>query len=174
MQALYKYSFTLQAIVRAQEVCESRGGRPGLPVPNKPTVSVDVKQHSTNQQAIVRTSVEVNVHLRAWWICRCANVLYLRDKHCLQTDKLSLTRLCQHRRNISVMPGISCNNDRAHASLYRNKLLFDDQSSIHHTTFPAPYKPRESIKLKYRVELTSLLPASHRSAVHWDLKVDSC
>jgi len=31
--------------VRAQEVCESRGGRPGFPVPNKPTVSVDVKQH---------------------------------------------------------------------------------------------------------------------------------
>ena len=30
---------------RAQEVCESRGGRPGLPVPNKPTVSVDVKQN---------------------------------------------------------------------------------------------------------------------------------
>ena len=28
---------------RAQELCESRGGRPGLPVPNKPTVSVDVK-----------------------------------------------------------------------------------------------------------------------------------
>ena len=26
-------------------VCESRGGRPGLPDPNKPTVSVDVKQH---------------------------------------------------------------------------------------------------------------------------------
>ena len=30
---------------RVQELCESRGGRPGLPVPNKPTVSVDVKQH---------------------------------------------------------------------------------------------------------------------------------
>ena len=28
---------------RAQELCESRGGRPRLPVPNKPTVSVDVK-----------------------------------------------------------------------------------------------------------------------------------
>ena len=39
--------------LRAQELCESRGGRPGLPVPNKPTVSVDVKKkkkknHSTN------------------------------------------------------------------------------------------------------------------------------
>ena len=30
---------------QAQELCESRGGRPGLTVPNKPTVSVDVKQH---------------------------------------------------------------------------------------------------------------------------------
>ena len=38
----------LQAF-RAQELCESRGGRPGLPVPNKPSVSVDVKQRSTNQ-----------------------------------------------------------------------------------------------------------------------------
>ena len=35
--------------LRAQELCESRGGRPGLPVPKKATVSVDVKQHSTNQ-----------------------------------------------------------------------------------------------------------------------------
>ena len=31
----------------AQEPCESRGGRPGLYVPNKPLVSVDVKQHWT-------------------------------------------------------------------------------------------------------------------------------
>ena len=37
-------------VVRAQELCESRGGRPGLPVPNKPTVSVDVKQHWTKTQ----------------------------------------------------------------------------------------------------------------------------
>ena len=29
---------------RAEELCESVGGRPGFPVPNKPTVSVDVKQ----------------------------------------------------------------------------------------------------------------------------------
>ena len=29
--------------LRAQELCESRGGRPGLSVPNKLTVSVDVK-----------------------------------------------------------------------------------------------------------------------------------
>ena len=33
---------------RAQELCESRRGRPGLPpLINKHTVSVDVKQHST-------------------------------------------------------------------------------------------------------------------------------
>ena len=37
---------------RAQELRESRGGRPGLPVPNKPTVSVDVKQHSTNTRQL--------------------------------------------------------------------------------------------------------------------------
>ena len=30
---------------RAQELCENRGGRPGLPVPNKLMVSVDVKRH---------------------------------------------------------------------------------------------------------------------------------
>ena len=33
---------------RAQELCESRGGRPGFPSFNKPTVSVDLKRHSTN------------------------------------------------------------------------------------------------------------------------------
>ena len=33
--------------VRVQELCESRSGRPGLPVPNKPAVSVDVKQQIT-------------------------------------------------------------------------------------------------------------------------------
>ena len=30
---------------RAQELCESRGGRPGLPVLMSFMVSVDVKQH---------------------------------------------------------------------------------------------------------------------------------
>ena len=35
-------------MVRAQELCESRGGRRSwAPVSNKPTVSMDVKQHST-------------------------------------------------------------------------------------------------------------------------------
>ena len=29
----------------AQELCESRGGRPGVSVTDKPTVSVDVKGH---------------------------------------------------------------------------------------------------------------------------------
>ena len=33
---------------RVQELCESRGGRPGLPVPNNPMASVDVKQHFNN------------------------------------------------------------------------------------------------------------------------------
>ena len=38
---------------RARELCESRGGRPGLPsLINKPTVSVDVKQLSTNAAAM--------------------------------------------------------------------------------------------------------------------------
>ena len=34
---------------RAQELCESPGGHSWAPVPNKPTVSVDVKQPSTNR-----------------------------------------------------------------------------------------------------------------------------
>ena len=33
------------AIRSSTELYESRGGRPGLPVPNKPTVPADVKQH---------------------------------------------------------------------------------------------------------------------------------
>ena len=36
---------------RVQELCESRGGRPGLPsLINSPTVSVDVKQHQPMNQ----------------------------------------------------------------------------------------------------------------------------
>jgi len=34
----------------AQELCESRDGPSCAPVPNKPTVSVDVKQHFNQQQ----------------------------------------------------------------------------------------------------------------------------
>ena len=38
-----KQHFKNNAAIRAQELCESRGARPGLPyVPNKPTVSVDI------------------------------------------------------------------------------------------------------------------------------------
>ena len=36
----------------AQELCESRGGRPGLPVPNSRTVSVDVRQHCANPSPV--------------------------------------------------------------------------------------------------------------------------
>ena len=32
-------------VFRVQELCESRGGRPGLPVLMSLTISVDVKQH---------------------------------------------------------------------------------------------------------------------------------
>ena len=45
--ALYKNNDS-NSNFRAQEVCESRGGRPGLPSLISPTVSVDVKQHSTS------------------------------------------------------------------------------------------------------------------------------
>ena len=37
--------FLLEKIFRVQELCESRGGRPGLSVLMSLTVSVDVKQH---------------------------------------------------------------------------------------------------------------------------------
>ena len=37
--------YTVTTKIRAKELCESGGGRPGLPVPNKPAVSVDVEQH---------------------------------------------------------------------------------------------------------------------------------
>ena len=35
----------IQPLLRVQELCESRGDRPGLPVLMSLTVSVDVKQH---------------------------------------------------------------------------------------------------------------------------------
>ena len=40
-------SMPLVGHCRAQELCESRGGRPGLPSLISLMVSVDVKQHST-------------------------------------------------------------------------------------------------------------------------------
>ena len=35
--------------LRAEGLCENRGGRPGLPFLMKPTVSLDVKQHFSQQ-----------------------------------------------------------------------------------------------------------------------------
>ena len=41
--------YFIRAGLRAQELCESQGGRPGLPsLTTEPMVSVDVKQHFTN------------------------------------------------------------------------------------------------------------------------------
>ena len=37
-----------ESIARVQELCENRGGRPGLSVLMSLTVSVDVKQHFNN------------------------------------------------------------------------------------------------------------------------------
>ena len=51
-------------MVVAQELCESRGGRPGLPVPNKPTVSVDVKQHSTMSPVCIRMQKRSYTHVK--------------------------------------------------------------------------------------------------------------
>ena len=44
----------VQSSQSSQELCESRGGRPGPPVPHKPTVSVDVKQHFNNKLSPTR------------------------------------------------------------------------------------------------------------------------
>ena len=41
----YKCVFSIADLFRVQELCESRGGRPGLSVLMSLTVSVDVKQH---------------------------------------------------------------------------------------------------------------------------------
>ena len=57
-----KVTETLKPKLRAQELCESRGGRPGLPSLNdKPTVSVDVKQHfnQTETDTVYGTYVSV-------------------------------------------------------------------------------------------------------------------
>ena len=42
---IYIWPYVKEVLTRAQVVCESRGGRPGLPVLMSLTVSVDVKQH---------------------------------------------------------------------------------------------------------------------------------
>ena len=40
------------------ELCESRGGRFEFPVPNKPTVSVDVKQQTNGTHTTARTPAQ--------------------------------------------------------------------------------------------------------------------
>ena len=45
MRAGYKYAFTDQSRLRVQELCEGRGGRPGLSILMTLSISVDVKQH---------------------------------------------------------------------------------------------------------------------------------
>ena len=41
----FKYTDHKRVLLRVQELCESRGGRPGLSVLMSLMVSVDVKQH---------------------------------------------------------------------------------------------------------------------------------
>jgi len=54
---------TVNTTVRVQELCESRGGRPGLSVLMSLTVSVDVKQHRTMlrhwSQFVPNTSTDI-------------------------------------------------------------------------------------------------------------------
>ena len=47
LKAVRLKSLRLKHVFRVQELCESRGGRPGLPVLMSLMVSVDVKQHWT-------------------------------------------------------------------------------------------------------------------------------
>ena len=49
--------------VRVQELCESRGGRPGLPVLMSLTVSVDVKQHWTLSLICQPTSKDIKLYI---------------------------------------------------------------------------------------------------------------
>ena len=57
--------------VRAQEVCESRGGRPGLSVLMSLTVSVDVKQHwsqfAPNMSTYIRGHEALHHHHFSRW-----------------------------------------------------------------------------------------------------------
>ena len=46
-QKAIHYLSVTSSVVRVQELCESRGSRPGLPVLMSLMVSVDVKQHWT-------------------------------------------------------------------------------------------------------------------------------
>ena len=57
--------YTCELAFRAQDLCESRGGRPGLPVPNKSTVSVDIKQHFNQKNWPEACSPEIFLSLWA-------------------------------------------------------------------------------------------------------------
>ena len=60
--------------IRALELCESRGGRPGLPVLNKPTVSVDVKQHFNQLRLLLLCRLYESAG-----VCRSYNYRLLRN-----------------------------------------------------------------------------------------------
>ena len=58
--------FTYLSRLKGQELCESRGGRPGLPSLISLTVSVDVKQHSTNQHQLSRLVEPFQLSAQLW------------------------------------------------------------------------------------------------------------
>ena len=62
-------------------MCESRGGRLGLPIPSKPTVSVDVKQHS------IKRDISHPVPNKPYGFCG-------RQAPCLLTYQISELRSC--------------------------------------------------------------------------------
>ena len=66
-----KATFEGGSLVRAQELCESRGRRSGVPVPNSPYgLSVDVKQHLTEEVlSELRSCVKVEVGPRPYGLC---------------------------------------------------------------------------------------------------------
>ena len=99
-QLVQKSQYKRSQIFRAQELCESRGGRLGLPVRNKPTVSVDVKQHFNNNITDCNVS-RFGLAVRRWAGKRTTSVQFpvrlyplssrvVVGGHCLVTLPLSV------------------------------------------------------------------------------------
>ena len=111
MTKVIYYYYDWQLAFRAQELSESRGGRPGLPIPNKPMISVDVKQHFNNNnswlfppqnaqnssQCFARV-VLTREHAAVVWsppVSLSADAHSLKPPHCgaLQTNNMSTTAM---------------------------------------------------------------------------------
>ena len=104
--SLYKGRSRAKRLLRVQELCESRGGRPRLCVLMRLTVSVDVKQHWTmlRHWSQFDPNNYVNRHPRTWSsISSSSSTCFLFFVFCFLLDLIT-TRAPQKKTNKKCCP----------------------------------------------------------------------